>query len=488
MITKRIALSAAPLLFAAAFMSPALALAATTLTANETVANVSAGNTDQTAVTTPTQANVAQIKATRTLTVNSLPAASTTSTVGSCVITYSTSTADDLNCSGGAVINVTTHNASSTLASTLGSLTGVTDAVNGHGALTATSSGFTATFTTTGSEASTTAVYFVDGTSGAVSNTSSTNGQLPVAQINTVTIGGTPETGDTYTVTLPTVGAVSYTVLSGATTTSLIANALKTAVLASAGYGSQAFTAATSTNTVIFTAKAAGTGFTQTSSTTNYPGVAQTVTFTPAGIAPDINYIVTINNADYHYVQASDDAISDVTAGLNAALASASAVSCSEDGTKVTCASSTPGTTFTYSATTETYVKHTSHGGGGGGSSHASSESSSTSAAASDTASLEAQVAKLQAQLAALLGTNTSKGFTRDLDVGATGADVMSLQVWLNGHGFPVATSGVGSMSHETSTFGGLTKAALAKFQASVGISPAAGFFGPKTRAYIEAH
>jgi hypothetical protein len=39
-----------------------------------------------------------------------------------------------------------------------------------------------------------------------------------------------------------------------------------------------------------------------------------------------------------------------------------------------------------------------------------------------------------------------------------------------------------------TGYFGVLTRAALAEFQASVGISPALGNFGPITRAYINAH
>ena len=39
-----------------------------------------------------------------------------------------------------------------------------------------------------------------------------------------------------------------------------------------------------------------------------------------------------------------------------------------------------------------------------------------------------------------------------------------------------------------TISFGTLTKAALAWFQAVAGITPAAGYFGPKTRAYVIGH
>ncbi|MSR70433.1 peptidoglycan-binding protein [Candidatus Kaiserbacteria bacterium] len=78
--------------------------------------------------------------------------------------------------------------------------------------------------------------------------------------------------------------------------------------------------------------------------------------------------------------------------------------------------------------------------------------------------------------------------FTKNLWMGSTGAEVQRLQQYLNTHGYRVAASGAGSAGSETMTFGALTKAALAQFQAAVGISPAAGYFGPITRAYINAH
>lgn len=75
--------------------------------------------------------------------------------------------------------------------------------------------------------------------------------------------------------------------------------------------------------------------------------------------------------------------------------------------------------------------------------------------------------------------------FTRDLEEGMEGDDVLVLQVFLNTKGFLVAQSGAGSPGAESKYFGARTKAALAKYQASVGIAPAAGYFGPKTRAYV---
>jgi peptidoglycan hydrolase-like protein with peptidoglycan-binding domain len=78
--------------------------------------------------------------------------------------------------------------------------------------------------------------------------------------------------------------------------------------------------------------------------------------------------------------------------------------------------------------------------------------------------------------------------FTKDLEVGDTDAEVRALQVFLNAQGFVVATSGAGSPGNESSYFGARTKAALAAFQKARGITPAAGYFGPKTRVMLRAY
>jgi hypothetical protein len=75
--------------------------------------------------------------------------------------------------------------------------------------------------------------------------------------------------------------------------------------------------------------------------------------------------------------------------------------------------------------------------------------------------------------------------FTRNLTIGAKGDDVRQLQRFLNGAGFGVAASGAGSPGSESTTFGPATQRALARFQASKGIRPAAGYFGPATRAVV---
>jgi hypothetical protein len=77
--------------------------------------------------------------------------------------------------------------------------------------------------------------------------------------------------------------------------------------------------------------------------------------------------------------------------------------------------------------------------------------------------------------------------FQTDLTAGSLGDDVKGLQTFLNTHGYSVASSGPGSRGNETSMFGGLTRAALVRYQKAKGITPAVGYFGPKTRASINA-
>lgn len=112
-------------------------------------------------------------------------------------------------------------------------------------------------------------------------------------------------------------------------------------------------------------------------------------------------------------------------------------------------------------------------------------------ASAQTTAELQALIASLQAQIAALSGgastAPASTTFTRDLTVGSVGEDVRALQVWLNSKGYVIATSGAGAPGMESTYFGAKTKAALAAYQAANGIMPAAGYFGPKTRAAVAA-
>ncbi|MFH0712457.1 MAG: peptidoglycan-binding domain-containing protein, partial [Candidatus Jorgensenbacteria bacterium] len=98
-------------------------------------------------------------------------------------------------------------------------------------------------------------------------------------------------------------------------------------------------------------------------------------------------------------------------------------------------------------------------------------------------------VANVRASLTG--GTTTTGGttvatacsFTKDLTLGSTGTDVQCLQQYLNSAGYSVASTGVGSAGNESTYFGSLTQTALAKWQAAMSVSPAAGYFGSISRA-----
>src|SRR3989344_1284083 len=84
---------------------------------------------------------------------------------------------------------------------------------------------------------------------------------------------------------------------------------------------------------------------------------------------------------------------------------------------------------------------------------------------------LLAQLSTLQTQLSAMGGSAAACTFTRSLYLGVSGADVKCLQQYLNGAGFPLAGSGVGSPGNETQYYGGLSKAAAAAWQLANGVS-----------------
>ncbi len=97
---------------------------------------------------------------------------------------------------------------------------------------------------------------------------------------------------------------------------------------------------------------------------------------------------------------------------------------------------------------------------------------------AAQIAALLAQVNQLQAQLAAKDGTS-SMSFTHNLTVGSKGNEVTALQNVLASKGYLKAAA--------RGYFGSLTKAAVVAWQIAAGISPASGYFGPKSRAAFAA-
>ena len=72
--------------------------------------------------------------------------------------------------------------------------------------------------------------------------------------------------------------------------------------------------------------------------------------------------------------------------------------------------------------------------------------------------------------------TPSSSVFTRTLRPGVTGADVKTLQTWLNDLGYKLPDTGY---------FGPLTKAAVRRFQLAKGLAPASGTVGVRTAAAL---
>ncbi|MBU0612111.1 peptidoglycan-binding protein, partial [Patescibacteria group bacterium] len=72
----------------------------------------------------------------------------------------------------------------------------------------------------------------------------------------------------------------------------------------------------------------------------------------------------------------------------------------------------------------------------------------------------------------------------RNIGLGNKGTDVKALQEYLNGSGFALSKSGVGSKGNETTYFGPFTKAAVIKYQKANGIKTT-GFVGPITRGML---
>ncbi|MDO8469619.1 MAG: peptidoglycan-binding protein [bacterium] len=159
---------------------------------------------------------------------------------------------------------------------------------------------------------------------------------------------------------------------------------------------------------------------------------------------------------------------------------------------------------FAYTITVSSAATVNVSGGGGGGGTYVAPTAATTtsvatpaSTSASTSTSAQNQLSALLAQLQVLqnkAGTqqgaapSTAAGggasFSRNLQFNSHGEDVRQLQTFLNSNGFPVAAGGAGSPGHETNLFGNATRAALARYQASIGL-PATGYLGPLTRTKI---
>jgi hypothetical protein len=122
-----------------------------------------------------------------------------------------------------------------------------------------------------------------------------------------------------------------------------------------------------------------------------------------------------------------------------------------------------------------------------------SSSLPSPSSSGTTSPSLAAQIEALQHQLAALLAEANASApstpaassiFSRNLSLWMIGNDVQALQQFLISQASGPAAARL-AQHGPTTMFGSLTYRALVEFQEKVGIKPASGYFGPKTRAYV---
>lgn len=153
-------------------------------------------------------------------------------------------------------------------------------------------------------------------------NLTTTNSQTAVAQVDTVTLGGTVEAGDVYTVSINGNG-VSYTVTGLEADINAVRNGIVNAINGNASVNSVVTAAAGGAGALTLTAKTAGTAFTSTASTTQGPAaVAQVDTITIAGGVNAGDVVrATINGTNVDYTVAGGDATpTDIANGLIAAI------------------------------------------------------------------------------------------------------------------------------------------------------------------------
>lgn len=272
------------------------------------------------ATTTANAVAVAGTSAVTTITLATAPAADSTLTIGNCVVTFKAGTTalgvqDNVDCTtnagtidlsiGGDGTNAGAARTQNELATILRTLTSVDGGT--HGALTASGSGADAVFTSANKVTGNPTVTPPTG----ITSSNTTPGVATViaaTQIDTITIGGSIDIGDAFTVTLP--DSTTATFIATTTSPSDAAAGLNTAIQAASYYtnggGSptRLFDSSVSTDTITLTAKVAGTGFTVTSNATNYPGVsavAQVDSWTPDCSAGE-TCVITIGSRNYFFV------------------------------------------------------------------------------------------------------------------------------------------------------------------------------------------
>ena len=152
---------------------------------------------------------------------------------------------------------------------------------------------------------------------------SATTTQDPVAQVDTMTIAGTVEIGDIFTVVIDGSNA-SYTVTGAEAGLGVVRDNLVAAINADTTVGAKVTAAAgAAAGQITLTAKAAGTAFTSAASTTQgVTSVAQVGSVTIAGTVDTGDVVrATINGTPIDYiVLPGDTTVANIAAGLIAAI------------------------------------------------------------------------------------------------------------------------------------------------------------------------
>jgi len=265
-----------PLMFVSILVFPVVVLAAPSLTANETISNASASTLPSftfsggAAVSNGTIPSVTlaggadEVKASRTLSVGSMPTAFESIVMGDCTVSFDLDEgggSEDTDCSDSfALVYVNNSDLSprttSELATVLRTLSGVT--AGAHGAITVSGSGTNVIFTTTNTEASATAISFTDNTGGDITSSSSTTGVIGVAATVTIAITSPLAANATdRSVQVDSLGAIDLGTL--ALTAANVAGAIRTGITGAAGYAAKNYTVSGSGANITFTRKATGT-------------------------------------------------------------------------------------------------------------------------------------------------------------------------------------------------------------------------------------
>ena len=151
---------------------------------------------------------------------------------------------------------------------------------------------------------------------------SATTSQNAIAQVDTMTIAGTVEVGDIFTVVVDGTNA-SYTVTGAEANIGIVRDNLVTAINSNPSISTKVTAAAGAAGQITLTAKTAGTAFTSGASTTQgITSVAQVGSVTIAG-AVDVGDVVraTINGTNVDYTVAVGDVMpANIAAGLIAAI------------------------------------------------------------------------------------------------------------------------------------------------------------------------